>query len=580
MTSDTSASPPRHAARFFRDWLAPQWRWFLLGGLMAALAAAAAYGYADITARAMDWLKDGDASVMTVAPVAILILVVVRSIAMYAQTQANNHGVQRAIVHLQDALFTRLIGGDYAALQANASGEFVSQFANDMTLVREASLRVASNLAKSVLTVVAALIFMFTRDWALALFLLVAYPIAFLPIIKLGERIRKTSRRAQEQAGEMTALLTEAFQGARTVKAFGLEGFQQDRARSAFEDRARLYLKILRSKAFVDPFLEVIGGLALAGLFAFAGWRALTGEMTVGDLVGFITAIAVASPEVRALGTLNSVLNEGLAAAERVYRVMDLPIQVKNKPRALEIEAATGEIAFESVGFAYSDGSPVLTDLTFGVRAGQTVALVGPSGAGKSTVFNLLLRLYDTSAGAVRIDGVDVRDITLSSLRRQMALVSQDSFLFDTTIRQNIELGRPGASIEDIEAAAAAASCEFIASLPQGWETRAGEAGRNLSGGQRQRIALARALLSRAPILLLDEATSALDSESETRIQAALSSLAGSRTILVIAHRLATVRKADRIFVVDNGRIVESGGHDELITAGGAYARLAALQLS
>ncbi len=580
MTSDTSASPPRHAARFFRDWLAPQWRWFLLGGLMAALAAAAAYGYADITARAMDWLKDGDASVMTVAPVAILILVVVRSIAMYAQTQANNHGVQRAIVHLQDALFTRLIGGDYAALQANASGEFVSQFANDMTLVREASLRVASNLAKSVLTVVAALIFMFTRDWALALFLLVAYPIAFLPIIKLGERIRKTSRRAQEQAGEMTALLTEAFQGARTVKAFGLEGFQQDRARSAFEDRARLYLKILRSKAFVDPFLEVIGGLALAGLFAFAGWRALTGEMTVGDLVGFITAIAVASPEVRALGTLNSVLNEGLAAAERVYRVMDLPIQVKNKPRALEIEAATGEIAFESVGFAYSDGSPVLTDLTFGVRAGQTVALVGPSGAGKSTVFNLLLRLYDTSAGAVRIDGVDVRDITLSSLRRQMALVSQDSFLFDTTIRQNIELGRPGASIEDIEAAAAAASCEFIASLPQGWETRAGEAGRNLSGGQRQRIALARALLSRAPILLLDEATSALDSESETRIQAALSSLAGSRTILVIAHRLATVRKADRIFVVDNGRIVESGGHDELIAAGGAYARLAALQLS
>lgn len=547
---------------------------------MAALAAAAAYGYADITARAMDWLKDGDASVMTVAPVAILILVVVRSIAMYAQTQANNHGVQRAIVRLQDALFSRLIGGDYAALQANASGEFVSQFANDMTLVREASLRVASNLAKSVLTVLAALIFMFTRDWALALFLLVAYPIAFLPIIKLGERIRKTSRRAQEQAGEMTALLTEAFQGARTVKAFGLEGFQQDRARSAFEDRARLYLKILRSKAFVDPFLEVIGGLALAGLFAFAGWRALTGEMSVGDLVGFITAIAVASPEVRALGTLNSVLNEGLAAAERVYRVMDLPIRVKDKPGAVDIKTASGEIAFESVGFAYNDASPVLTHLTFGVRAGQTIALVGPSGAGKSTVFNLLLRLYDADTGAVRLDGMDVRDVTLSSLRRQMALVSQDSFLFDTTIRQNIELGRPGASMEDIEAAAAAASCDFIAGLPQGWETRAGEAGRNLSGGQRQRIALARALLSQAPILLLDEATSALDSESETRIQTALSSLAGSRTILVIAHRLATVRKADRIFVVDKGRIVESGGHDELIAAGGAYARLAALQLS
>lgn len=574
------AARPRHAPRFFRDWLAPQWRWFLAGGLMAAVAAGAAYGYADITARAMDWLKDGDARVMTLAPLAILALVIVRSVAMYGQTQANNHGVQNAIVQLQDRLFAKLIDGDYATLQANASGEFVSQFSNDMTLVREASLRVASNLAKSVLTVIAALAFMFVRDWALALFLLVAYPIAFLPIIRLGERIRKTSRRAQEQAGEMTALLTEAFQGARTVKAFGLEDFQKSRARASFEDRARLYLKILRSKAVVDPFLEVVGGLALAGLFAFAGWRAATGEMSVGDLVGFITAIAVASPEVRALGTLNSVLNEGLAAAERVYRVMDAPARITDRPGAVDAGAASGDIAFESVAFGYSQGAQVLADLSFSVRPGQTIAFVGPSGAGKSTIFNLLLRLYDVDGGAVRLDGRDVRDLTLRSLRSQLALVSQDSFLFDASIRQNIALGRPEATQNEIEAAAAAASCDFIAALPQGWETRAGEAGRNLSGGQRQRIALARALLSRAPILLLDEATSALDSESETRIQAALSAIAGSRTVLVIAHRLATVRKADRIFVVDGGRIVESGSHDELVASAGAYARLAALQLS
>jgi len=421
---------------------------------------------------------------------------------------------------------------------------------------------------------------MFVTDWALALFLLVGYPVAFFPIIRLGERIRKTSRRAQEQAGEMTALLTEAFQGARTVKAFGLEDFQRNRARISFEDRARLYMKILRSKAIVDPFLEVVGGIALAGLFAFAGCRASTGEMGVGDLMGFIAAIAIASPEVRALGTLNAVLNEGLAAAERVYRVLDAPTLITDPPNGVELSGADGGIDFVNARFGYAGASPVLNDLTFAVKPGQTIALVGPSGAGKSTIFNLLLRLYDVEAGSVRIGGRDVREVTLSSLREQMALVSQDSFLFDTTIRENIELGRPGAADADIRAAANDASCDFIETLPQGWDARAGEGGRNLSGGQRQRIALARALLSRAPILLLDEATSALDSESETRIQSALSALAGRRTLLVIAHRLATVRKADRIFVVDGGRIVESGTHDELVSAGGAYARLAALQLS
>ena len=269
-----------------------------------------------------------------------------------------------------------------------------------------------------------------------------------------------------------------------------------------------------------------------------------------------------------------------MAAAERVYRVIDAPTRITDGPAAEAISSASGRVAFEDVLFGYEQGSPVLNGLSFVVEPGQTIAFVGPSGAGKSTIFNLLMRLYDVDHGVVRIDGHDVRDLTLASLRSQMALVSQDSFLFDTSIRENIALGRPGATGEEIEAAASDAACEFVSALPQGWDTRAGEGGRNLSGGQRQRIALARALLSRAPILLLDEATSALDSESETRIQTALASLAGRRTMLVIAHRLATVRKADRIFVVDEGRVVESGAHDELVSRGGPYARLAALQLS
>jgi subfamily B ATP-binding cassette protein MsbA len=574
------AGKPRLSGRFVRDWLAPQWRWFALGALFSLVTAAAAFGYAEITTRAVDWLKDADPRVFTIAPIAMIGLVIVRSAAMYWQTQANNRGVQKATVEIQDKLFASLIGGDFARLQASASGEYVSQFANDMTLIREAALRVTTNLAKSTLTIAAAVAFMLSKDWALTVLLLVVYPIAFWPVVALGERIRKTSRRAQEQAGGMTALLGEAFQGGRTVKAYGLETYQRGRARAAFEERARLYLKILRSKALVDPFLEVVGGIALAGLFAFAGWRAMQGEATVGELIGFITAIGVASPEVRALGTLNSVVNEGLAAADRVYRAIDAPVEVHDRPGAVALDDVRGDVAFSDVHFAYPGGGSALAGLSFAAAAGETAALVGPSGAGKSTVFNLLLRLYDVSSGAVQVDGRDVRTVQLASLRRRMALVSQDAFLFDASVRENIALGAPGASDAEIRAAAQAAACDFIETLPQGWDTPAGEGGRNLSGGQRQRIALARALLSSAPILLLDEATSALDGESEARVQAALAGLAGRRTVIVIAHRLATVRRADRIFVVEGGRVTESGSHEALMAAGGAYARLAQHQLT
>ena len=570
----------RLSRRFVRDWLRPQWSWFALGAMFAAITAVAAYGYASITAQAVDWLQKLDARVFVIAPAVIVALVLVRSVAMYWQTQANNIGVQRAVVKLQEALFGRLIEGDFARLQASSSGEYVSQFANDMVLIREASLRVATNLAKSTLTILASLAYMVTTDWALTLLLVVVYPIAFYPVVRLGERIRQNSQQAQEQAGMLTSQLGEAFQGARTVKAFGLEAYQRGRAAAGFTERARLYMKILRSKALVDPFLEIVGGIALAGLFAFAGWRAINGQASVGEVIGFIAAIGVASPEVRALGTLNAVVSEGLAAADRIYAVLDQKPAVTDRPDARPLGKAGGKIEFNDVRFAYPGGGPTLNGLTFAVQPGETIALVGPSGAGKSTVFNMLLRLYDASGGNLRIDGHDVRDVSLASLRRNLALVSQDAFLFDATIRENIALGRSGATDEQVKAAAAAAACDFIDSLPGGWNAPAGEGGRNLSGGQRQRIALARALVSEAPVLLLDEATSALDSESEARVQLALVGLAGKRTVIVIAHRLATVRRASRIFVMDGGRVVESGTHDELMAKTGVYARLAAHQLT
>lgn len=552
----------------------------MLGTLLAAVTAACAFGYSWIIALATDWLKDGDQRVMMFAPLVIVALVLVRAPAMYGQTQANNHGVQQAVVRLQEALFGRLIGGDFGRLQAKASGEYVSQFANDMVLIREASLRVATNLAKSTLTILAAVVYMLITDWLLTLVLLIVYPIAFMPVIQLGSRVRKSSRRSQEQAGELTAVLNEAFQGARTVKAFGLEDYQKRRASAGFVERARLYMKVLRSKAMVDPFLEIVGGLALAGLFTFAGWRALSGDITVGELVGIIAAIGIASPEVRALGTLNAVVNEGLAAATRIYAVLDEPQGVADRSGAKAISRARGEVRFDDVRFSYPGAGPVLNGLTLEALPGQTVAVVGPSGAGKSTLFSVLLRLYEVSDGAVRLDGHDVRDVTLASLRANLALVSQDAFLFDTTIRENISLGRPGASEDEVRQAAEAAACDFIAALPGGWNAPAGEGGRNLSGGQRQRIALARALISDAPVLLLDEATSALDSESEARIQQALAGLAGKRTMIVIAHRLATVRRVDRIFVMEAGAVVESGSHDELMARGGSYARMVQYQLT
>ena len=570
----------RLSSRFIRDWLLPQWKWFALGAFFAAVTAACAWGYSQITSLATDWLSLGDARIFNTAPIVIVALVALRAPAMYWQTQANNHGVQNAIVKLQEALFGKLIEGDFARLQSKNSGEYVSQFANDMVLIREAALRVATNLAKSSLTILAAVIYMMMTDWLLTLFLLIVYPIAFYPVIQMGNRVRKSSRKSQEQAGMMTSILNEAFQGARTVKAFGLEGYQKGRAQASFLERARLYMKVLRSKALVDPFLEIVGGVALAGLFMFAGWRSLTGDITVGELLGIIVAIGIASPEIRALGTLNAVLNEGLAAAGRVYAVIDHKPLVADRADARALGHAKGRVEFDNVSFAYPGASPALNGLTFTAQPGETIAIVGPSGAGKSTVFNMLLRLYDAEGGAVTVDGQNVRDLALASLRQNLALVSQDAFLFDTTIRENIGLGRSGASDEQIKAAAQAAACDFIEALPGGWNAPAGEGGRNLSGGQRQRIALARALLSDAPILLLDEATSALDSESEARVQQALANVSGKRTVIVIAHRLATVRRADRIYVVEGGRVVEAGTHDELVAKAGAYARLAALQLS
>lgn len=512
---------------------------------------------------------------------AIVVMAFVRAISMYVMTILNNTGVQRALVDVQDSQFASLTHGDFARLSAAASGDFVSRFINDINAIRDAGLRVANNLTKGVVTVIGAFVSMFIIDWQMTLILLLVYPLAFGPVISLGNRVRKRAKTAQQQVGEVTSLLSEGFQSGRVVKAYGLETYQIERMNKGFLTRARLYLKVLADKAAVDPILEVVGGIAIAGVLALSAWRIAENASTLGDFMGILALVGLAAPEIRALGTLNAVAQEGGAAADRVYEVTEAVVMVKDPDTVKRLEAVRGDIAFDDVRFSYPDGTEALKGLSFSVRAGETIAFVGPSGAGKSTIFNLLLRLYDPSSGVIRLDGQDIATVKGADLRAHVALVAQDAALFDDTIGANIALGRLGASPDEVKEAARLANAhDFIETLPGGFDAPCGEMGRNLSGGQRQRIALARAILRNAEILLLDEATSALDAESEARVQSALARFSEGRTTLIIAHRLSTVRDADRIIVLEDGKVAETGTHDALMASGGVYSRLASLQLS
>ena len=570
--------PSALIARLWRDFVARY-----TGDIAAlipvlALVAAAGASYAWIMKHAIDAISTSNMDAIALTPVLVIAATGVRAIAIYLQAVLSQGLALKVLRDVQDAMFAKLMNVDFARHAREEAGRLVSRFINDINVVSEGLVRGGQALIRDALTLIGAIGLMIWFDWALTLLVAVIFLLAGPPLQAIARRARRQTEAAQLQLGSLTALLSETFGAARFVKTYALEAREAARAGAAFEARRKIAFKLATNRARSEPLMEIIGGAALALVLFVAGLRVASGAITLGDLLGIVTAIGVATPAARALSSFNTVLNEALAALTRIFGLLDEVSSVKNTPNAKPLALSQGAVAFEGVSFSYGEGT-ALERISFSVAPGETLALVGPSGAGKSTIFNLLARLYDPTSGAVRIDGQDVRAATLASVRSAIALVSQEAALFNDTIRANIALGRADATHAEIEAAArAAAAHEFIAALPQGYDTIAGDRGANLSGGERQRIALARAFLRDAPILLLDEATSALDAESEARVQDALKRLAKGRTTLVIAHRLSTVRDADRILVLDDGRIVEIGAHEDLIAKNGLYARLSRLQ--
>ena len=568
--------------RLFKGYLRPHLASFVVASIFMGLAAATTGGLAKMIQPIIDQLGKGHTQGWVLGMGgAILGIFAVRGTATYFHTVIMNRIGQRIVTDVQQTMHRHLLAADLAFFHANASGILISRLTNDVGVLRQAVGECMTSTFKGSLTLIFLIAVMFYQDWKLSLAAFIVFPLSALFVVKIGKHMRRYSMKTQEQTGMFASLLSQIFQGMRHVKSYGMEELEHERVRGVTEAVYNLAVKAYHASALSNPMAEILSGLAIASVILYGNWQVEQGLTTTGALFSFITAFVLAYDPMKRTAKVNAQLQAGLAAAERVFQLLDTKPTIVDKPDARTLAVHDFSVNLEDVVFRYNDGTTALDHLNIRVPHGKTVAIVGPSGAGKSTIINLIPRFYDVVGGRITVGGVDVRDVTLSSLRQNLALVSQETALFDDSVRANIAYGKQGATTEEIEAAARDAFADsFIRALPNGYDTLVGEHGVKLSGGQRQRIAIARAMLRNAPLLLLDEATSALDNESERAVQDALKRLQQGRTTIVVAHRLSTIVDADNIIVLDHGQVAEQGTHAELLAKNGTYARLYGMQSS
>ncbi len=527
-----------------------------------------------------DILVKPDAAMMYLVPIGIVVIYIFKGTAGYGQNVIMQWVGQRIITQYRIDLYAHLQRLSMGYYDRTPTGQLMSRITNDVNMIQGSVSSVVTGVLRDVFTVFALMGVVIYRDWFLAIFALGVFPLVIFPIVKLGRRLRKISTHSQETMADVSVLLHETISGARIVKGFCREDYEAERFAKHAWRLFTLRVKDVSTRAISHPLMEFLGGIAMAGIMIYGGHRIQSGAITPGDLMSFLAALMMLYEPVKKISSLNMEIQNGLAAATRVYQLLDEPVEVVEQPGAQELAPPKDKIEFSDVSFSYTPGGEmVLKGIDLTVPVGQVLALVGTSGGGKTTMVNLLPRFYEATQGAILFDGLDIREVTLHSLRSQISIVTQQTILFNDTVRANICYGRPDATEDEVRAAAQAAyALDFIEQMSQGFDTVIGEGGVLLSGGQRQRLSIARAILADRPVLILDEATSSLDTESELFVQKALENLMRGRTTFVIAHRLSTVQRADRILVIADGHIVEDGRHEELVAKGGVYHRLHNMQ--
>lgn len=564
------------------DLVRPYWKRMVLAMLCMMGVGWTTAGQAYLIKPVLDEIfTNKDQSQLLILPLAVLVLVTIRGICMWGNTYLTSQVSNRMITDLRQQLYDHIQILPMSFFDRNSTGDLMSRIINDVTFLQSTATSAVAGILKDLFSIIGLIAIAFWREWQLASIAMFVLPFGFYPVVRVSRLLRKIGASGQASLADITIALHETISGARIVKAFGMEDYEKKRFEVMNEKCLSISLKTVAIAALSSPIMEFLGGIVIVFTVWYGGMCVIRGDTTTGSFFSFIAALIMLYDPVKRLNYTVSMLPLGMAAADRVYEILDIPPDIEDKPGAVDMPPIRHGVEFRNISFRYGD-TPILRNINLKAKAGDVIAIVGTSGAGKTTLVNLIPRLYDVTDGAMLIDGMDVRDATLKSVRAQIGIVTQQSILFNDTIRNNIAYGDITKSDDEIVAAAKAANAyDFIMKMPQGFDSHIGEAGGRLSGGERQRLCIARALLKNAPILILDEATSSLDSESEREVQNALEFLMKGRTTFVIAHRLSTIKNADRIVAMADGTIMEEGRHEELLVVHGSeYRRLYELQLS